>query len=149
MTVRAHMQDLIDAHADAGQATSPLALSEEFRLEHPDLWAEYQERLGMSGLRSMARSLLRERSHDDQLVIGDLDLPRWVAVPDGEGDFVHVPLQRMLMRDYLTHIESVLRANVDAASSELRRHELTYRRLSSLPDVTPETPVLEAVSRLP
>lgn len=148
MSIRALMRELVDEFATNGVTTSPLALDAEFVNRHPDAWDQYRDQLGHQGLRSIAREALTRDAKDNQQAFEGMELPRWFAVIDGEGGYVHVPIIAATIATYDAYIEGVLDANVRAAASELRTHRANFRRLTSVDGVDRDTLVLDALQLL-
>lgn len=148
MSIRALMRELVDECATNGTTTSPLALEAEFVDRHPDVFDEYRDQLGRQGLRSIAREALTRDAKDNQQAFDGMELPRWFAVLDGEGGYVHVPIIAATIATYDSYIEEVLDANVKAAASELRTHRANFRRLTAIDGVGAETLVLDALKLL-
>lgn len=146
MSVRHIVADMIHGLAEAGVETSPRAVEEAVRAQHPDACLEYADGLLGKGLRGIARDVLTKAARAKQTAFEGMDLPQWFTVerPDG---FAFVPLKSATLADHDADVD-VKRRNADAARTELLIAQARARQLRSVPGAHDGLLVIDAVEML-
>jgi hypothetical protein len=130
-------------------SVKPRDLWTEVKDRHPDVVAAFQERLAeQRGVDLCQRDLKASAQPSQQATLpGFGETRRTLTVPDGEGGFVYVPLERAILGDVDADLE-VSQINRDLVVAEHQSRQVRRDLLYSVPGACPEMAVVDVLRQL-